>query len=297
MSDLDPDAFGILCRNLIENALRHGAEAAPVEVTLTPDGQLIVANEGPVVPPETLDRLTAAVRARGRKHRRQRAGPRHRRRHCGSDRKPARSEIAASGRFLGVPGVRQVAGRRYERFHAVRHRHALTRGAAGRPPNGASALDRNGTMARAIAPKRGAGRASGLAIRSCCGRGEGHGRRARIVCLEQLPDQGAGSVRPSRARRPPERAGVPDPPVLRRASAPPRTAPSDRRGPMRSRSVPSPPGPQAAGGGCWWPRAMGAIHDADDVDAAREAGGRAFCTSLVEIMPSLRLRAYIWRRQ
>ena len=40
MSDLDPDVFGILCRNLVENALRHGSDATPVEVTLTPDGQL-----------------------------------------------------------------------------------------------------------------------------------------------------------------------------------------------------------------------------------------------------------------
>jgi DNA-binding response OmpR family regulator/signal transduction histidine kinase len=38
MSDLDPDAFAILCRNLVENALRHGAETAAVEVTLTADG-------------------------------------------------------------------------------------------------------------------------------------------------------------------------------------------------------------------------------------------------------------------
>ncbi len=59
MSDIDPDAFGILCRNLVENALRHGAEDAPVDVTLTGDGQLIVANDGPVVPRDTLDRLTA----------------------------------------------------------------------------------------------------------------------------------------------------------------------------------------------------------------------------------------------
>ena len=65
MSDLDPDAFGILCRNLVENALRHGSEAVPVEVTLTPDAELIVANEGPVVPPETLDRLTARFERAG----------------------------------------------------------------------------------------------------------------------------------------------------------------------------------------------------------------------------------------
>ena len=65
MSDLDPDAFGILCRNLVENALRHGSDAAPVDVTLTQDGQLIVANDGPVLPPETLDRLTARFERAG----------------------------------------------------------------------------------------------------------------------------------------------------------------------------------------------------------------------------------------
>jgi two-component system OmpR family sensor kinase len=59
MSDIDPDAFGILCRNLVENAVRHGAQNAPVDVTLTSDGHLIVANEGHVLPRDTLDRLTA----------------------------------------------------------------------------------------------------------------------------------------------------------------------------------------------------------------------------------------------
>ena len=57
MSDLDPDAFGILCRNLVENALRHGDPHAPVEVTLDPDATLRVANDGPVLPPEVLARL------------------------------------------------------------------------------------------------------------------------------------------------------------------------------------------------------------------------------------------------
>lgn len=59
LSDIDPDALGILCRNLVENALRHGAQNAPVEFTLTGDGQLIVANDGPVLPTETLERLSA----------------------------------------------------------------------------------------------------------------------------------------------------------------------------------------------------------------------------------------------
>ncbi len=59
MSDIDPDAFAILCRNLMENALRHGGENATVDVKLTADGLLSVANDGPVLPPHTLDRLTA----------------------------------------------------------------------------------------------------------------------------------------------------------------------------------------------------------------------------------------------
>lgn len=59
MSDIDPDAFAILCRNLVENALRHGAENATVDVALTADGLLSVANDGPVLPRHTLDRLTA----------------------------------------------------------------------------------------------------------------------------------------------------------------------------------------------------------------------------------------------
>lgn len=59
MSDIDPDAFAILCRNLLENALRHGAENTAVDVTLTADGRLSVSNDGPVLPRDTLDRLTA----------------------------------------------------------------------------------------------------------------------------------------------------------------------------------------------------------------------------------------------
>ncbi|MCB1445279.1 MAG: sensor histidine kinase N-terminal domain-containing protein [Rhizobiaceae bacterium] len=58
MSDLDPDVFGIVCRNLVENALRHGAPDGAVEVSLEDDGTFRVANDGPIVPPEVLDRLT-----------------------------------------------------------------------------------------------------------------------------------------------------------------------------------------------------------------------------------------------
>ena len=65
MSDLDPDAFGILCRNLLENALRHGTETAPIEFTLRPDGLLIVANDGPVLPAAVLDHLTTRFERAG----------------------------------------------------------------------------------------------------------------------------------------------------------------------------------------------------------------------------------------
>lgn len=58
-SDLDPDMFGILCRNLLENALRHGGEGEPVDMTLTPNGMFSVANEGPAVPEDVLQRLAA----------------------------------------------------------------------------------------------------------------------------------------------------------------------------------------------------------------------------------------------
>ena len=59
LSDIDPDAFAILARNLIENALRHGADTAPVQVVLTYDGVLRVTNDGPPVPPEMLAHLAA----------------------------------------------------------------------------------------------------------------------------------------------------------------------------------------------------------------------------------------------
>ncbi|MGR3547297.1 MAG: sensor histidine kinase, partial [Roseovarius sp.] len=44
--------------NLVDNALRHGAQSAPVDVALTAEGRLVVANEGPVLPRDTLNRLT-----------------------------------------------------------------------------------------------------------------------------------------------------------------------------------------------------------------------------------------------
>lgn len=51
---LDLDAFAILVRNLIENALRHGSQNQPVNISLTADGILRVVNHGEVVAPEKL---------------------------------------------------------------------------------------------------------------------------------------------------------------------------------------------------------------------------------------------------
>jgi two-component system OmpR family sensor kinase len=57
LSDIDPDAFGIACRNLIENALRHGEPEGLVEIRLDAGGRLSVANAGPTIPPQELRRL------------------------------------------------------------------------------------------------------------------------------------------------------------------------------------------------------------------------------------------------
>lgn len=61
MARIDPDAFAILARNLIENAQRHGQDHGPpgatVRVSLSPGAVLKVANSGPVVPPDQLGRL------------------------------------------------------------------------------------------------------------------------------------------------------------------------------------------------------------------------------------------------
>ncbi|NLU97604.1 two-component sensor histidine kinase [Marinomonas sp. UCMA 3892] len=51
---LDPDAFAILARNLIENALKHGRPNRPVDVSLQADGTLRVVNECDLVAPQDL---------------------------------------------------------------------------------------------------------------------------------------------------------------------------------------------------------------------------------------------------
>ena len=66
---LDADAFAILARNLVENAVVHGSEDGQIAVRF--DGhRLEVENDGPVVPPQTLARLDrrferGATRAEG----------------------------------------------------------------------------------------------------------------------------------------------------------------------------------------------------------------------------------------
>lgn len=58
LSHMDVDAFAILARNLIENALKHGAQDRPVRVSLAPDGAFGVVNSGPVVPEQDIAQLS-----------------------------------------------------------------------------------------------------------------------------------------------------------------------------------------------------------------------------------------------
>ena len=57
VSRLDVDAFGIVTRNLIENALNHGDGGEPVVVRVEPNLRLTVVNGGRVVPAATLEGL------------------------------------------------------------------------------------------------------------------------------------------------------------------------------------------------------------------------------------------------
>ncbi len=58
MSEIDLDAFAILVRNLVENALKHGSAEGPVTVELSEDGRLVVTNAGTTVPRDDLERLS-----------------------------------------------------------------------------------------------------------------------------------------------------------------------------------------------------------------------------------------------
>ena len=64
-SRLDPDAFAVLARNMVENALLHGAPDTAVAVALTPAGTLQVINDSAPLPAETLARLTKRFERNG----------------------------------------------------------------------------------------------------------------------------------------------------------------------------------------------------------------------------------------
>ncbi len=57
-SSIDADAFGILLRNLIENALKYGDAEQPIEVSLSEQALLTVVNAGPPVPEAMQQHLT-----------------------------------------------------------------------------------------------------------------------------------------------------------------------------------------------------------------------------------------------
>jgi two-component system OmpR family sensor kinase len=57
MSHLDPDAFGILVKNLVENAFNHGNERAPISISVHGERQIGVVNHCPVVPPDALAKI------------------------------------------------------------------------------------------------------------------------------------------------------------------------------------------------------------------------------------------------
>lgn len=57
MAAIDPDAFAIALRNLVENAIKHGASGRPVRVVLGAPGVVCVRNEGRVVNAADLAKL------------------------------------------------------------------------------------------------------------------------------------------------------------------------------------------------------------------------------------------------
>ncbi len=57
MSRMDLDAFAILVRNIIENALKHGNPDEPIDISLSDDGVVRVVNAGPVVDAGSLAQL------------------------------------------------------------------------------------------------------------------------------------------------------------------------------------------------------------------------------------------------
>jgi two-component system OmpR family sensor kinase len=57
MSIIDPDAFAILIRNLLDNAIKHGGRNQPIEVSFSANGLLNIVNASSVIPADTLAQL------------------------------------------------------------------------------------------------------------------------------------------------------------------------------------------------------------------------------------------------
>ncbi|MFT5722422.1 MAG: two-component system OmpR family sensor kinase, partial [Motiliproteus sp.] len=57
ISAIDPDAFAILVRNLLDNAIKHGAKHQPIEVDFSSQGVLVIVNAAKVIPDEILGQL------------------------------------------------------------------------------------------------------------------------------------------------------------------------------------------------------------------------------------------------
>ncbi len=57
LSNIDPDAFGIVSRNLIENALKHGSPDTPINIKLSVDGRLTVTNSSKPISADKLASL------------------------------------------------------------------------------------------------------------------------------------------------------------------------------------------------------------------------------------------------
>ena len=57
MSRLDPDSFGILVGNLIENALKHSDPGSIIRITLNAPGEIQVENDAAPIAPDDLARL------------------------------------------------------------------------------------------------------------------------------------------------------------------------------------------------------------------------------------------------
>jgi two-component system OmpR family sensor kinase len=56
---IDADAFAIVIRNLLENALIHSPAGSQVDIIVQGDGQISVRNHGPVIEAEQLQNMTA----------------------------------------------------------------------------------------------------------------------------------------------------------------------------------------------------------------------------------------------